>query len=77
MPFLVRAYELMWRVSPIQARLNLAEYFREKAHLRDPGQVDFWVTQGYIKLMEAEQHHTYTPYLYQYISPMVKFSYSV
>jgi hypothetical protein len=72
MPFLLRAYELTWRIGPVQAKLNLAEYFREKAHLRDPAHVDFWVTTGYVRLMEAEQHHTYSTYLFQYISPPVK-----
>jgi len=71
MPFILRAHELYWRVNPHQAKLNLAAYFREKAHLRDPSQVDFWVTQGYVRLMEAEQHHTYSSYLYQYICPNV------
>jgi len=69
MPFLLRAFEISWRVTPIQAQLNLAIYFRERAHLRDPSQVDFWVAQGYMKLMEAEQHHTYSTFLFQYIAP--------
>jgi len=63
---------MTWRVNPIQAKLNLAKVFTEKAHLRDPAQIDFWVTKGYERLIEAELHHTYTTYLYQFLCPDVK-----
>jgi len=69
MPFLLRAFEIQWRLTPTQAMLNLGNYFRRNSHLRDPVQIDFSVNEGYIKLMEAEQHHTYSTYLFQYISP--------
>jgi hypothetical protein len=52
--------------------LHLANSFKEKSHLRDISQIDYWVQQGYIKLMEAEQHHTYSTYLHQFITPKVK-----
>jgi hypothetical protein len=70
----LRIHELTWRVNPTQAKLTLAQVFREKSHLRDTAQIDFWVTQGYIKVMEAEQHHTYSPFLFQYLTPSVKIS---
>jgi len=57
------------RVEPIQAKLNLAEVFREKDHLRDPALIDQWVTRGYERLIEAEQHHTYSQYLSQFLCP--------
>jgi hypothetical protein len=41
-------------VNPIQAKLNLAYAFREKAHLRDPLLIDQHVTKGYEFLVEAE-----------------------
>jgi len=71
-PAILRWHEITWRVEPIQAKLNLASVFREKAHLRDPALIDAWVTRGYERLIEAEQHHTYSSHLYQFLTPNVK-----
>ena len=72
-PAILRWHEISWRVEPIQAKLNVAEVFREKAHLRDPALIDAWVTRGYERLIEAEQHHTYSTHLYQFLTPTVNF----
>ena len=72
-PAILRWHEITWRVEPVQAKLNLALLFKEKAHLRDPALVDAWVTRGYERLIEAEQHHTYSSYLIQFLSPNVNF----
>lgn len=67
----MRFHDLQWRVNPIQAKLNLAEIFREKHHLRDPAMIDYWVTKGYERLVEAELHLTYSYYVNQFLCPEV------
>jgi len=68
-PAILRWHEITWRLEPVQAKLGLAQVFKEKAHLRDPALIDAWVTRGYERLIEAEQHHTYSTYLFQFLSP--------
>ena len=74
MPFILRVNELSTRVTPIQARLNLMEVFRDKQHMRDPGVIDNHVFRGYEMLVEAEWKYAYTPILYAYLCPLVNIS---
>jgi len=62
---------LATRVTPIQARLNLMQVFKEKDHMRDPGVIDAHVYRGYEMLVEAEWKYAYTPILYSYLCPLV------
>jgi len=68
-PFIVRIHQLQTRIKPVHAKLNIAKYIREKAHVREPWLVDLLVTKGYERMFEAEQHHTYAPLLYVFLSP--------
>ena len=63
------------RVNPVQAKLNCARLFKEKAHLRDPSIVDHYIAKGYDALSEAEQHYCQNTHVFQFLSPKVKLYY--
>eukprot|EP01016_Furgasonia_blochmanni_P003548 TRINITY_DN1139_c0_g1_i5.p1 TRINITY_DN1139_c0_g1~~TRINITY_DN1139_c0_g1_i5.p1 ORF type:complete len:172 (+),score=42.61 TRINITY_DN1139_c0_g1_i5:209-724(+) len=69
MPFILRVHQITQRVNPTQATLNVAEHFRAKSHVRDLAIADRLLFLGYEKLYEAEQHYTYSTFLYQWVCP--------
>ena len=62
---------MLARINPIQANLNIAKLFREKAHLRDPHLVDQYITKGYERIYETEFHITPTPTFVKFVCPEV------
>ena len=51
------------------AKINLAEHFREKKHLRDPKAVDSLLDFGYQTMHNAEHKYSDWYHFYKYIGP--------
>lgn len=59
------------QVTSPQAKINVANLFREKKHIRSPHLVDQMVNKSYEHLFQAEQHHTANGLILKFVSPEV------
>ena len=73
MPFILKAWQFFnySSINSITAKQNLAQHFREKAHLRDPAAVDNLVRYGYIVMHNAEHKHSDWYHFEKFIMPAV------
>ena len=79
-PFIIRIYGYQKKVAPAAMKFNIANFFREKAHLRRPEDIDHAVDRGYVHLHEAEQHysdtHMFDVIIQPYTQPDGRYGYS-
>ena len=53
-PFLIRIYGMQQKTTAYEAKKNVAEFLREKRHLRNPSEIDFYVQKAYDALHDCE-----------------------
>lgn len=56
-------------MTPIQAKIFVANHFRKNASIKDPHTVDALVQDGYEHMMEFEWHFAPQGYIYRFLAP--------
>jgi hypothetical protein len=60
MPFILHVWKLYahGKVNLHNSKMNIAEHFREKKHIRDPRAIDMYLNYGYMTMHNAEHKYS-------------------
>ena len=72
MPFVVNYTGYRRYASPDQAKLNLANHWRQHNKVRDLGQIDAFTRAGYERLYNIQQGDVWGGYILDSISPIAR-----
>jgi hypothetical protein len=71
LPFILRVSQYYGRFNVFDAKANLADHFREKKHIRDPGHIDKLLSFGYMTMHNAEHKYSDVYHWEKFIRPAV------
>ena len=72
MPFVVNWTGYRRYANPEQAKLNLAQQWRQHNKVRDPGQIDMFTRAGYERLYNIQQGDIWGGYILDQIAPIAR-----